>query len=259
MLIITSPTKTQSFDFGYELPDIDFSQPEFLDQAEKIINILQEKSVDELQEILDISEDLAKQNYERFQSWRREHNKNNSKPALFTYQGDVFQELSLEDYTKDQFNYSDENLRIITAFYGVLHGMSLMQQYRLEMKHKINLDGENKKMNKFWQDTLTEHLNKEAEKHSHDYLLNLASNQYARAINFRKLNMDVVDVDFKEIRDGEYKSIAIYIKKARGKMIDYCIRKEISKPNELKNFSQDGYEFKPEESEENSLFFARES
>lgn len=259
MLIITSPTKTQSFEFDYELPNIECSQPEFLARAEKIKNILQEKSVEELQEVLDISEDLAKQNYDRFNQWQKEHNEDNSKPALFTYQGDVFQELNLAEYTQDQFNYSDENLRIITAFYGVLHGMSLMQPYRLEMKHKLNIDEEIQKMNQYWQDVLTKHLNKEAETGEHDYLLNLASNQYARAVNFRKLNMSVVDVDFKEIRDGEYKSIAIYIKKARGKMIDYCIQNEISNPDKLKKFKRDGYEFKTDESKENSLFFARDS
>ena len=259
MLIITSPTKTQSFDFDYKLSDIEFSQPEFLDRTGKIRNILQEKSVEELQEILDISEDLAEQNFERFKTWQKEHNEANSKPALFTYQGDVFQELDIENYTKENFKYTDKNLRIITAFYGVLHGMSLMQQYRLEMKHKLNIDGEIQKMNQYWQNILTEHLNQEAEKHGHDYLLNLASNQYSRAVNFRQLNMDIVNVDFKEKRDGELKSIAIYIKKARGKMIDFCTQKQITEPKELRDFNRDGYELNKEKLEDDHLLFVRES
>ena len=259
MLIITSPTKTQSLAFEEELPNLDFSQPEFLDETEKINNILKNKSVDELQEALDISESLAEENFERYKNWTKQHTLDNSKPALFAYRGDVFQELALNQYNKEHFQYTQDSLRIITAFYGVLHGMSLMQPYRLEMKHKLDIGEEKQKMNKYWQEKLTEHFKHEADKQDHKYLLNLASNQYAKALNFRNLDMDVIDISFKEKRDGELKSIAIYIKKARGKMIDFCTQNKITHPEDLKEFSRDGYKFVEEKSEEDNLLFVRES
>lgn len=238
MLILTSPAKT--LDLKSEVPLIRSSVPEFISEASKLQEYLDNLSLPELRKLLETSEKLAVLNFDRFKNWSENHNNKNSRPALFTYKGHVFQQLDLENYSDKELNYSQKSLRIITGLYGVLKALDLIQPYRLEMANKLRVDG-HKTLQSFWMDKITESLNEEIKKENHKYLINVASKEYSNAIDFKALNCEYFHIDFKQKRDGIVKTIGLYAKKARGLMIDYCIKNNIKTIEEVKNFCEEGY------------------
>lgn len=238
MLIITSPSKSQHIVLSPD--DIDSAKPLFLDKTEEIVNVLKNKSLAELQELLNVSENLAELSFDRYQHWQPNHTQENSNPALFTYNGDIYQKMSIADYSLQELTYAQQHVRIVSGLYGLLRPLDLMQPYRLEMNTDLEIHT-SKDLYSFWRTTLTNYLNKYIEEKGYSYLINLASQQYSDVIDFDELSVPVITIEFKEKKGNKLTNIAIYLKYARGMMLDYCIRNEVTSLDEIKNFSLDDY------------------
>ncbi len=254
MIIILSPSKTLSkIDINFS---VNSSQPYFIDQSEVIVKRMRSLSTADLKGLMGISQSLASLNYERFIKWEKPFNLTNSHPALLTFKGDVYEGLSVNDFTKKDFEFAQNHLRILSGLYGVLRPLDLMQPYRLEMGTKIDI-GDNENLYQLWQDRLTEYFNKELSKRKEKVLINLASNEYSKAIRLRKLDGKVITPVFKEQKGDDFKTIAIYAKRARGLMSRFAIKKGITNVEQLKSFSDEGYIFSSNLSKEDQLVFIR--
>jgi cytoplasmic iron level regulating protein YaaA (DUF328/UPF0246 family) len=244
MLIISSSGKTLDLDS----PAPKGRKPHFEDEANKIQELLAKMDVKAFSKTLGTSENIAILNVERIQNWST----NKGRPSLFMYNGDVYRGLHEGDYTKEQLDYAGRSVFAMSGLYGAVGGLDAIKPYRLEMKAKLKGYGH---MNDYWKPLITDYFNELIKKEGHRFLLNLASIEYAKPVDREKLDVPVVDVIFKEERDGELKIIGIMAKKARGVMIDYCIKNQIEDPADLRNFNEDGYEFIGEE--DGALTFAR--
>jgi cytoplasmic iron level regulating protein YaaA (DUF328/UPF0246 family) len=254
MIIILSPSKTLSkIDVNIK---VNTSQPYFIDQSEVIVKRMRGLSTADLKGLMGISQSLASLNYERFIKWQKPFNLSNSHPALLTFKGDVYEGLSVGDFTKKDFEFSQNHLRILSGLYGVLRPLDLMQPYRLEMGTKIDI-GDNENLYQLWQDKLTEYFNKELSKSKEKVLINLASNEYSKVIRLKKLDGKVITPVFKEQKGDDFKTIAIYAKRARGLMSRFAIKKGITNVEQLKSFSDEGYIFSSNLSKEDQLVFIR--
>ena len=246
MLIISSSAKTLDFETPYNAL-APTGPPEFLAFAEDLHSKLINLSLQELKSLLGVSEKIAVLNFERIKAWSVDHRNEteggNSRPALFAYKGDVFRQLSPHDYSREESEYAANSVCVMSGLYGVVRGFDLIQPYRLEMAAQI--DGE--KLNRLWQEKVTEFINERAQKEGHVALLDLASVEYSSAVNKDRLNIPVIKVDFKERKDGKLKVMGIFAKRARGMMIDYCIRNQIHDPVEIQGFTGGGYKFAGEE------------
>jgi len=254
MIILTSPAKT--FSSNPQIPSIKFTSPQFLDKSKKLNNWLKSLNKTELQKYLKISSKLADLNLQRNNEWKISHTLNNSIPAIYTYQGDVYQQLNLSDYATSNLHYAQKNLKIISGFYGLLRPLDLIQKYRLEMNtpypNKI------KSLYNFWQECLTSHLNSEIKTHSHKHVVNLASKAYSDSINFKQLTIPVVNIKFNENKNNKLRIIGLYAKKARGQMLDYLIKNEVEDIKRIQLFKESHYEYKPELSDTNNITFVRQ-
>lgn len=253
MLILTSPAKT--LDLDSDIPrGLNYTKPRFLDQTTELHQILKSQSRKQLQQTLGVSDDLTELNYQRFQDWQSKHNLDNSRPALFTYAGDIYQQLKPHQYTEAELKYSQQTLRIISAFYCLVRPLDLIQPYRLEMITKLD---QVNKLDHYWKTKLTQTLNKEIDKFHHPAVINLASNAYSKAIDFKSLNRPVINIHFKEKKKDKYQTVAIYAKQARGAIIDYAIVNQITQPEKLKNFTRLGYRFNTKLTNKNNWTFTR--
>jgi uncharacterized protein len=254
MIIILSPSKTLDSIKVKDKPKA--TQPDFLSQSEILVKRLRKLKVDDLKELMSISPTLARLNYERFLKWQLPFDEQNSHPALLTFKGDVYEGLDVKDFSKDDFAFAQQSVRILSGLYGVLRPMDLMQPYRLEMGTKIDIKKDNN-LYEFWQETLTKHFNKLLESDKETTLVNLASNEYSKAINLKKLKGNVVTPIFKEQKGNDLKTIAIFAKRARGLMTRFAIKNRLEKVEHLKTFAEEGYIFSPEQSNGNSWVFVR--
>lgn len=244
MIIISSSGKT----LDLKRPAPSGRPPHFLKEAETIQKFLTTLDVPDFAKTLGTSEAIAIINVERMQTWKVAP----ERPALFLYFGDVYRELHPLEYSAQQLEYAGRSVFAMSGLYGAVGGMDAIKPYRLEMK--TDLDGFGV-MNEYWRPLVTDYFNELAEKEGHHFLLNLASIEYAKAVDRKKLKIPIIDVDFKEERDGVLKIVGIMAKRARGMMIDYCIRHQIEDPAELRNFKAAGYEFVGES--QGTMTFAR--
>ncbi|HDP55273.1 MAG TPA: peroxide stress protein YaaA, partial [Bacteroidetes bacterium] len=230
MIIILSPSKT------LQRIDIDFNsnptQPTFINQSEAIVERIRSLSVNDLKELMGISQSLATLNYERFIKWQVPFNQTNSHPSLFTFKGDVYEGLSAKDFSAKDAEFAQDHLRILSGLYGVLRPMDLMQPYRLEMGTKIDI-GDRENLYQLWQEKLTDYFNNEFMGKRGKVLINLASNEYSKAINLKNIDAKVIIPVFKEQKGNEYKTIAIYAKRARGLMARFAIKNRITNADDL--------------------------
>lgn len=255
MIILVSPAKT--FNWKSKLPknaEKTATAPRFLNEASMIARSLRLYSKRGLGDILEVSDSLADINYERFKKWTKKHSLENSRPALYAYFGDVFQELDLKDYKKADLEYTQQSLRIISGLYGYLSGTDMIQPYRAEMKLSLRL-GSAPDLVKFWKEKVTRALNRDIKQGKHDLVLNLASKEYAKAVNFPEVNAKVINVDFKQNVKGRIKNYGLLSKRARGFMLDWCIKEHVDSLEKLKKFDVDGY--KLEKETKNTLGFVR--
>ena len=258
MLAVLSPAKT--LDYENPLPaHPPTHKPPLLDHSTRLVEELQQYPQEALQKLMDISPKLAVLNQERFEEWHSDASETRGRPALLAFQGDVYQGLDAKSLSREALAYADGHLRILSGLYGILRPMDLMQPYRLEMGTKLSING-HKNLYEYWSATITQRLNEEIEAqpaNEERILVNLASNEYFKAVNTDELDELVVDVDFKEMRDGKLKTIALYAKKARGMMARFIVEHQLTRAEDLKAFDLEGYQFAPQYSYDDYMVFVR--
>lgn len=253
MKIVVSPAKT--LDFESKLPTTRATQPKFLEEAEMINSKLEHKSKKAIGQLMDISDKLAELNYQRYKQFNLPFTKQNARPAVFAFAGDVYTGLDAYTISSEKLDLLQESLRILSGMYGLLRPLDLMQPYRLEMGTKLPVNRK-KDLYSFWKKTLTETLN--AELQDDELFINLASVEYFNAIDEKKLKVPVISPVFKDFKNGDLKIISFFAKKARGSMARFTIDKNVKSLDELKAFDYDGYGFSEKFTEkENEPVFIR--
>lgn len=252
MKIVISPAK--SLNFEKELPISQFTEPLFLKESRQIQQVLKQESPDDLSALMHISDKLANLNWERNQAWKTPFTSENARPAIYTFDGDVYTGLDAFTIPADKIPVLQDKLRILSGLYGFLKPLDLMQAYRLEMGTKLPI-GEQKNLYEFWKTTITKALNKELE--NDELFVNLASNEYFSAVDSKALKVPVITPDFKDYKDGKLKIISFFAKKARGMMVRYIIDTNAETIDDLKGFNYDGYQFDANLSKGNNLIFTR--
>ena len=242
MKIIISPAK--SLDFDSELNSQNVSVPKFLEKALAINSILKQKSPSDLMNLQSISEKLSDLNWKRNLEFSRNHNDDNSRPAIFAFNGDVYEGLDVKTLNVKKIDFLQNNLRIISGLYGVLKPLDLIQPYRLEMGTKISINGSSN-LYEYWSNDITKFLSDELL--SSEFLLNLASNEYFSAIDKSKINSEIISPIFKDFKNGKLKIISFYAKKARGMMVRYVADHQIDSYDNLLSFNYGGYIFSENE------------
>ena len=255
MLTVISPAKTLDYETP---PHIDqHTQPRFLEHSGELIRVLEQLSVQGVADLMKLSDKLASLNVARYNSWPDDLTPDNAKQAILAFKGDVYTGLDAANLSSDQLNYAQQHLRILSGLYGVLRPLDLMYPYRLEMGTKLsNPRGTN--LYQFWDDRLTASLNEELGRDSSPVVINLASNEYFKAIKPKMLNAHLITPVFKDWKSGQYKIISFYAKKARGLMARYIIDHKIDEPEALKAFDYEGYRFAESMSEGNTWVFIRD-
>ena len=252
MLLVISPAKT--LDFESEPVTSVHGQPRFLKQSQQLINELKKLSVAELATLMKLSDKLAGLNMARFQTWSTPFDFSNAKQAVLAFKGDVYTGLDAESLDDKSFEFMQQHVRILSGLYGVLRPLDLIQPYRLEMGTKFN-NAKGRNLYQFWGDQLREAIEAELDD---GILINLASNEYFKALQVKQLNARVITPVFKDWKNGQYKIISFYAKKARGLMSRYIIENKINKPEQLQQFDLDGYYFNPEMSKGDNWVFIRD-
>lgn len=256
MLLLISPAKT--LDFESPLATQTFTQPEFTDQAKPLIDTLREFSPQEVSDLMKLSDKLAALNVARYESWSPEHSIENARQALLAFKGDVYTGLQAEDFSESEFQFVQSHLRILSGLYGLLKPLDLMQPYRLEMGTKLTTDA-GKNLYQYWGSTITDRLNEElASQSTEPVVVNLASNEYFKSVKPKDLNARLISPEFKDLKNGQYKIISFYAKKARGLMSRYAVKQGITQPDDLKGFNLDGYRFNETLSEGDAWVFTRD-
>lgn len=253
MKIVISPAKT--LDYETKLPTTRGTQPSFLETTATVNRKLARMSKKEISELMSISDKLADLNHERYQNFEEEHTKTNSRPAAYAFAGDVFVGLDAYTIPTEKLDFLQDSLRILSGFYGILRPLDLIQPYRLEMGTSLAV-GRKQNLYELWQEKVTASLNKELKKD--ELFVNLASQEYFKAVDAEKLKASVITPVFKDFKNGKLKIISFYAKKARGSMVRYIVDTEAQTVEDLKGFDYDGYRFSAEEStKENELVFTR--
>ncbi len=252
MKIIISPAK--SLDYETALPTERHTTPKFLKDSRVIHKVIKKKKPKELSELMDISDNLAQLNWQRNKVWKTPFTAQNARPAVYAFAGDVYVGLDAYSLPVEKLDDLQDRLRILSGLYGLLKPLDLIQPYRLEMGTQLPI-GESKNLYEYWKLKLTANLNKELKKG--ELFLNLASDEYASAIDFKALKVPVIKADFKDMKDGKLKMISFFAKKARGMMVRYIIDINAKTIDDLKGFNYDGYGFDANLSIGNTLVFTR--
>ena len=254
MLFVISPAKNLDF----ETPAVTktASQPRYLEQSKLLIEQLKQLSVQEVASLMNLSDKLAGLNLSRFQSWSALFNAENAKQAILAFNGDVYTGLDATTLDEAGFAFAQKHLRILSGLYGVLKPLDYMQPYRLEMGTKLH-NAKGKDLYDFWGDQLKVSLEAEPEL-ADGVLINLASNEYFKAVNAKQLNARVITPIFKDAKNGQYKIISFYAKKARGLMSRYIIDHQVTKPEQIKAFDTNGYYFSELDSSGDDWVFLRD-
>ncbi len=240
MLTVISPAKT--LDFESPVATEDFSQPSQLTQSRKLIRRLRQLSAEDLRQLMSVSDNIAELNQQRFKRWKTPFKPDNARQAMFAFKGDVY--IGLNAYSMDaaDIDFAQQHLRILSGLYGLLRPLDLMQAYRLEMGTRLDTE-QGSNLYQFWDMRITRALNQELRQANSNTLVNLASGEYFKAIKTKALKADIVTPAFREYRDGEFKFIQFFAKKARGLMARYIIDHKIDEAEGLKDFDYEGYRY----------------
>lgn len=252
MKLVLSPAK--SLDYETKLPTTKTTEACFLAEAERINTLLKKKSPKQLSKLMHISDNLGELNYERNQEWQLPFTKDNARQAVYAFKGDVYRGMDAYTIPKEKIEKLQDTVRIISGLYGLLKPLDLIQPYRLEMGTKFPV-GKNKNLYEFWQKKVTQALNDELK--DDEIFLNLASNEYFKAIDKKALKVPVIDINFKDFKNGQYKTIAIYAKIARGLMTRFIIDTDAKTLNDIKKFDYEGYAYDDNLSSDKELVFTR--
>ncbi|KEA61737.1 UPF0246 protein YaaA [Marinobacterium lacunae] len=256
MLTLISPAKT--LDYDSPLATEKHTTPRFLEHSAELIEQLRPLAVQDIAELMKLSDKLASLNVARYESWSAEHTLDNARPAVLAFKGDVYTGLEAEAFSEEAFEFAQQHLRILSGLYGVLRPLDLLEPYRLEMGTKLkNTRGDN--LYQFWGNIITESLQAELNEQANPVLVNLASNEYYKSVKPKALGCRIVTPEFKDLKNGQYKIISFYAKKARGLMSRYIIENRIDEPEALKGFDLEGYYFSPEHSDGDNWVFLRDA
>ena len=255
MLMVISPAKT----LDYQTPPTTerFTLPEHMDDAAELIEQLRSLGPAEVAELMHLSDKLAALNVARYGSWSRECTPQNAKQALLAFKGDVYTGLGADDFSEAELDFAQRHLRMLSGLYGVLRPLDLMQPYRLEMGTRLS-NTRGKDLYAFWGERISQWLNQALAEQGDDILLNLASNEYFSAVRLPALRARVINVQFRDLKNGQYKIISFHAKRARGLMARYVIRQRIADPAQLRDFAEQGYRFAAEQSSASELVFLRD-
>ena len=254
MLMVVSPAK--NLDYESPLPTDRHTQPVFLDDACELIDQLKTLEPHQVSNLMGISDKLGQLNAERYQQWHTPFTPENARPAVLAFNGDVYTGLAAQEFSDSDFEFAQNHLRILSGLYGILRPLDLMQPYRLEMGTKFE-NKRGKDLYEFWGDTITDALNRELEADD-GVLINLASDEYFKSVRKKQLKARIIAPQFKDWKNGQYKMISFYAKKARGLMARYAITNNITQADDLKGFDLVGYRFSEEQSSGDNWTFLRD-
>ena len=252
MKIITSPAKLMNIENSTEF--LKATTPKFIEEAAFIQSYLKEKSPKYLSELMDISPKLADENWERNQKWKPKPTAKDSAPAMFAFTGEVYRGLDANTLDKDEVAYLQKNYRILSGLYGLLKPSDKVMPYRLEMGRNFEFD-QYQNLYDFWREKVTAQLNSELK--AKDIILNLASTEYFKVLDKKKLNAPVIDFDFYEMKSGKPKTIVVYTKHARGLVVRFCAQTKAKTLNDVKAFNLEGYRIDESMSTKTKLVFTR--
>ena len=254
MLTVLSPAK--KLDFETENTSSASAQPRFLSQAKKLVRDAKKLKSEDLQSLMGISSNLADLNVARFKAFKPPFTPANARPAIDAFQGDVYVGFEAKTLGQAEREFAEDNIRILSGLYGLLKPLDLMQAYRLEMGTRFaNERGSN--LYEFWGDRLAKEIDKDLKEHEHKVLINLASNEYFKAVPKKSLKANVITPVFQDVKDGRARVISFLAKKARGTMARYVVDNRISNPEALKEFTGGGYRYDAEQSTEDRWIFSR--
>jgi len=254
MLLVVSPAK--KLDFESPLATTQTSQASLLEHSEILIERCVKLSPDQIATLMKLSDKLAGLNAARFGEWTLPFTTENARPAVLAFNGDVYSGLDAASFSEDDFDFAQKHFRILSGLYGLLRPLDLMQAYRLEMGTKLdNIRGSN--LYQFWGDIITNELNKVLTEQKDDVLINLASNEYFKAVKKKSLNATIITPQFKDWKNDQYKMISFFAKKARGLMARYIIQNKLTDVEQLKNFDLAGYQYNSDLTQGNDLVFTR--
>lgn len=255
MLIVVSPAKT--LDYESPLPaGLKVTRPDFLADSAELIDILREYTPAEIASLMSLSDKLAALNVARYQTWGPDYAAPEARPAVFAFKGDVYTGLQVERFSSADLAQAQGHLRILSGLYGLLRPLDLMLPYRLEMGTELtNARGRN--LYAFWGDQITEALNAALAEQGDDILINLASSEYFRSVNPRRLQGRIITPQFRDEKNGQYKIISFFAKKARGRMAAWLLQNRIATPDDIRAYDVDGYAFNPALSKGDDMVFTR--
>ncbi|WP_312277816.1 peroxide stress protein YaaA [Kosakonia cowanii] len=254
MLILISPAKT--LDYQSPLATERYTQPALLEHSQQLIKTARTLSAPQIKKLMGISDKLADLNATRFHDWQPDFTPENARQALLAFKGDVYTGLQAETFSDADFDFAQRHLRMLSGLYGVLRPLDLMQPYRLEMG--IRFENERgKDLYQFWGDIITDTLNEALTEQGDEIVVNLASDEYFRAVKPKKLNARIIKPVFLDEKNGTFKVISFYAKKARGLMSRYIIEQRLTKPEQLTGFNREGYFFDEVASTPDELVFKR--
>ena len=250
MLILISPAKT----LDYSSPNFkEYTQPDFVSDVKSLVSVMKRKSAEEIAELMHISENLAQLNEERYKTFQKEFNPENSKQALLAFKGDVYTKIDVDTYTEEDFDFAQQHLRILSGLYGLLKPLDLIQPYRLEMGTRLETK-KGKNLYEYWDKKIAKAINEAANGQT---IINLASQEYFKAVDLKTLKTPVINIHFKELKNGSYQIIGLFAKQARGMMTNFAIKNKLTDSENLKTFQQEGYEYSEPLSSDQDWVFVR--
>ncbi|MCB0401661.1 MAG: peroxide stress protein YaaA [Flavobacteriales bacterium] len=253
MLVVLSPAKKINEDRPvYEKQTV----PQFVDEAAELISVLKKYTPKKLGQLMSLSANLSDLNVARYQMWDQDHHSQLCKTAVLAFDGEAYNGLDASSFSKKDMDYAQDHLRILSGLYGLLRPLDMLHPYRLEMGTTLKVKRK-KNLYEFWGDKIVNEINTLVEAQQEKVLINLASSEYFKAINKKKLNARVITPVFKDFKGGEYKTIMVYAKKARGMMTRYILQHQIEKADDLIGFDSDGYCYNKAASTDHELVFLR--
>ena len=256
MIILISPAKTQ--DYTPLQSKVEVTQAEQQNKISQLVAILKQYTPKELEKTLGVSKTLATLNHQRYQAFNTKHyTLENAKPALFAYQGDVYRYLQAEQLSKSAIKFLQQHLLILSGLYGYLKPLDLIQPYRLEMQAPLTIKGV-KSLHDFWKESITTAINTALAKQKNKTIINLASQEYFKAVDLSRLTAPVITIHFKEVRQGKLRTIALNAKRARGMMVRFIADNKLDQPQQLQQFQEGNYKYNSALSNTHDWVFCRE-
>lgn len=254
MIVTLSPSKGQDFDTP--IGRHPFTVPQQLDQSQLLVDALRHYDTQGIRDLMNVSENIANLNVARFNDFSTPFTRDNARQALYAFKGDVYTAIEVEDYSEEDLAFAQDHVRILSGLYGYLRPLDLIQPYRLEMKTRLrNPRGES--LYAFWDERITDLLNRDLAQQAEPVLVNLASNEYFKSIKPKKLAGRLLQINFKETKAGKTRVVAIFAKRARGMMANWIVKNRLENAADLRDFALEGYGFDPDQSDDAQWTFSR--